>query len=87
MSKFNEALSVHNTDNRLGIGRKIKKTLGEESYNDLLKALGDRTIPIPSIIKALRSLDVNVSRAAINRWRNGEPPMGADMPIVEGEEQ
>ncbi|NBO54376.1 MAG: hypothetical protein EBU84_07240 [Actinobacteria bacterium] len=86
MSKFNEALALHNKENRLGIGKKIREKLGEDSYQDLLRALGDRSIPVPSIIRALRSLEISVSRAVMNRWRNGEPPLGADMPIVESEQ-
>ena len=81
MSKFSEALGTPTS--RIGIGWRIKEALGEESYNDLLKALGNRQIPVPSIIQALRSLDIAVSRGVMNRWRNGEPPKGADMPITE----
>lgn len=81
MSKFKEALAQQH--NAAGLGTKIKKQMDGESYRDLLVALGDRDIPIPAILQALRKLEISVSRAAVMRWRNGEPPKGADLPIVE----
>lgn len=80
MSKFTDALGQISSAS--GMGRRIKKQLGDESYHDLLVALGNRDIPIPAILRALRSLEISISRAAVMRWRNGEPPKGADMPIV-----
>jgi len=81
MSKFKEILDQQR--NAVGLGTQIKKQLGEDSYRDLLVALGDRDITIPAILTVLRQLEVRVSRAAVMRWRNGEPPKGADLPIVE----
>ncbi len=81
MSKFSEALDKQ--ANKLGLGINIKKQLDEESYQDLLVALGDRSIPIPAILKVLQEIQVPISRAALARWRNGEPPRGADAAITE----
>jgi hypothetical protein len=80
MSKFKEALAQ--MPNATGLGTRIKKQLGDDSYRDLLVALGDRTIPVPAILNALRKLEVSVSRAVVMRWRNGEPPKGADLPTA-----
>lgn len=81
MSKFKETLEQ--LPNTAGLGTRIKQQLGDESYRDLLIALGDRTIPVPAILQALRKLEVRASRAVVMRWRNGEPPKGADLPIIE----
>lgn len=81
MSRFSETLEKQ--AGTMGLGNNIKKQLDEESYHDLLVALGDRSIPIPTIMKVLKELEVTISRAAVMRWRNGEPPRGADEPIRE----
>jgi len=85
VSKFSEILGKQKSAS--GLGFRIKKQLDSESYLDLLKALGDRSIPIPTILKVLRELDINISRAAVMRWRNGEPPRGADEAIVESDNE
>lgn len=82
MSKFKETLEQ--LPNSSGLGIRIRKQLGDESYHDLLVALGDRRIPIPAILQTLRKLEVSISRAVVMRWRNGEPPKGGDLPIAEG---
>lgn len=84
MSKFSEVLEKQ--ANAMGLGINIKKQLDKESYQDLLVALGDRSIPIPAILKVLKEIQVPISRAALSRWRNGEPPRGADAAIIESTE-
>lgn len=86
MSKFSETLDKQIFTSKTGVGVKIKQMLDKDSYTDLLVALGDRSVPIPTVLKVLRELEVPISRAALARWRNGEPPRGADEPIFNREE-
>ena len=86
MSKFSETLGKQVVASNYGVGNKIKQLLDKDSYNDLLVALGDRSIPLPTVLKVLKELEVPISRAALARWRNGEPPKGADEPIFNREE-
>lgn len=74
MSKFGEALSKINPDT---VGARIKKALDEESYQDLLKAISDNSVPLPRIRMALAELEISVSKGTLERWRKGLPPKGA----------
>ena len=67
MSKFTEVLGKKTL---LSVEDRVKSVLDEESYNDFIAALENKSIPVAAIHRALKDMGIETSEVSIGRWRN-----------------